>query len=480
MTPTQFLRILWARRLLVLTGVVLLAGLALAASLVLPRQYVAVAEVIVDLKAPDPVMGTALPQQALYGYMATQVEIVESERVARVVVDAMGLAESDRWNARWLEKTGGTKNLATWLPQRLQKGLDVRSSREGNIIRIGYRSNDPEEAARLANAFADAYLNTALALRVEPARQNAAFFEQQRNAAREVLEKAQTKLSAFQRQHGISSADERFDVEQTRLVELSSQLATLQGLVVDSRSRGAETAARGGAGNLPDVLDSRLVQKLRGDLAEAESRLQKARLQLGEAHPEIQRLLSETNSLRVKLDAEVERYAQGVRATGAINERRLAEVRKALEEQRAKVLRIRGLRDDLAVLQDDVQTARRNLETVAQRQVTTTLESQSRQTNAALLTAAMAPVDPHSPKRALNVVAGALFGFLLGAAAALLLEQRRRPVRAVVDLIEAIPGPMLVVVPGSGSRTRGSTLPRAGRLPPALAVGDPPLKGIGR
>jgi len=479
MTPIQFFRILWARRIIVLAGIVLLAGVALVVSLVLPRQYSAVAEVIVDLKAPDPVMGTALPQQALSGFMATQIEILESERVARAVVDAMGLAESQRWTERWMEETGGRNNLASWLPKRLQKGLDVRSSREGNIIRIGYRSTDPDEAARIANAFASAYLTTALALRVEPARQNAAFFEEQRAAARQVLEKAQGKLSAFQRQHGISSADERFDVEQTRLVELSSQLATLQGLVVDSRSRGAETATRGGAGNLPDVLDSRLVQKLRGDLAEAESRLQKARLQLGEAHPEIQRLESETSSLRSKLDAEVERYAQGVRTTGAINERRLAEVRRALEEQRSKVLKIRGLRDELAVLQDEVQTARRNLETVAQRQVTTTLESQSRQTNAALLTAAVAPVDPHSPKRALNVVGGALFGFLLGAAVALLLEQRRRPVRSVVDLMDAIPAPMLVVVPGSGSRGHGNTLPRAGRLLPQLST-ETPLEGIGR
>lgn len=478
MTPNQLLRILWARRLVVLAGVLLVAGLALIASLVLPKQYSATAEVIVDLKAPDPVMGTALPQQALAGYMATQVEIVESERVARAVVDALGLADSQTWQKRWDDETGGRKNLASWLPKRLQKDLDVRSSREGNIIRVSMRSGDPMEAARLANAFASAYLQTAIALRVEPARQNAAFFEAQRASARELLERAQARLSDFQRTNAISSADERLDIEQTRLVELSSQLANLQGLVADSQSRGA-AAAKGGAGSLPETLESRLVQKLRGDLAEADARLQKARLQLGEAHPEYQRLEAEAATIRTKLDAEVDRYAQGVRTTGAINERRLAEVRRALEEQRAKVLKIRGLRDELAVLQDDVQTARRNLETVAQRQVTTTLESQSRQTNAALLTPAVTPVEPASPKLVLNVAGGVLFGLLLGAAAALLLEQRSRPVRAVLDLVDAIPAPVLVVVPGTRGMGRSSTLPRASRLVPALP-GEPPLKGIGR
>lgn len=478
MTPNQLLRILWARRAVVLAGVLVVAGLAAIASLALPKRYAATAEVIVDLKAPDPVMGTALPQQALAGYMATQIEIVESERVARAVVDALGLTDSTLWQRRWDDETGGRKDFASWLPRRLQKDLDVRSSREGNIIRISMRSSDPREAARLANAFANAYLQTSIALRVEPAQQNAAFFESQRAQARELLERAQARLSQFQRSNAISSADERQDIEQTRLVELSSQLANLQGLVADSQSRGA-AAARGGAGALPETLESRLVQKLRGDLAEADARLQRAKLQLGEAHPEFQRLESEAATLRSKLDVEVERYAQGVRTTGAINERRLAEVRRALEEQRAKVLKIRGLRDELAVLQDDVQTARRNLETVAQRQVTTTLESQSRQTNVALLTPAVTPVEAASPKPVLNVAGGVLFGLLLGAAAALLLEQRSRPVRAVTDLIEAIPVPVLVVVPGGRGVGRASTLPRASRLAPALET-DGPFRSLGR
>lgn len=478
MTPNQFLRILWARRAIVLAGMLLIAGIALVASLLLPKQFSATAEVIVDLKAPDPVMGTALPQQALAGFMATQIEIVESERVARAVVDALALADSQAWQKRWMDATGGDRNFASWLPKRLQKDLDVRSSREGNIIRISVRSTDATEAARLANAFANAYLQTAIALRVEPARQNARFFDEQRGSARESLERAQARLSTFQRQNAISSADERLDIEQTRLVELSSQLAMLQGMVADSQSRGAATA-KGGAGALPETLESRLVQKLRGDLADADAKLQKARLQLGEAHPEFQRLESEAATLRTKLDAEVDRYAQGVRTTGAINERRLAEVRKALEEQRTKVLKIRALRDELAVLQDDVQAARRNLETIAQRQVTTTLESQSRQTNAALLTPAVTPVEPSSPRLVLNVAGGMLFGLLLGAAVALLMEQRLRPVRAVVDLVDAIPTPVLVVVPGARGMGRTSTLPRASRLVTAIAA-EPPLKELGR
>jgi succinoglycan biosynthesis transport protein ExoP len=478
MTPNQLFRILWARRIVVAIGIAVLAGTALLVSLIVPRQYAAVAEVIIDMRSPDPVMGTAVPQQAVQGMIATQVEILESERVARAVVDALGLDKSPRWLELWQKETGGAKDLRGWITPRLQKGLDVRSSREGNIVRVGYTATDPHEAARIANAFAAAYLEISVALRVEPARQNAAFFDERLAAARLEVERAQAKLSAYQRDKRIVSGDDRLDIEQTRLAALSAQLATMQGAVVDSRSRNVAASGRASAEGLADVLESRLVQKLRGDLSDAEARLQRMRLALGEAHPDVQRTESEIASIKSRLDAEVDRYAQGVRTTGAINERRLQEVTRALEEQRAKVLQLRGARAELGLLEDEVLQAKRNLETVSQRLVTTTMESQNRQTNSALLTAATPPVDPSSPKLAINVAGGVLFGMLLGSAIALAMEHRSRPVRSVVDLVEVLQVPVLVVVPGSDSRRRVSTLPRSDGLRP-IASHDGALRRIG-
>jgi hypothetical protein len=81
----------------------------------------------------------------------------------------------------------------------------------------------------MANAFVQAYMDTALALRVNPARQYSGFFDQQVKDARDALEKAQAKVSAFQKAKGIIATDERLDVENARLNELSSQLVAAAG-----------------------------------------------------------------------------------------------------------------------------------------------------------------------------------------------------------------------------------------------------------
>ena len=94
MTLQQFLTILRARWGTVLLLFSLTVGAAVAASLLLPKKYTAAAQVLVDVKSPDPVLGVLLPAQMLPGYMATQVDIVGSPKVALQVVDRLRIVEN--------------------------------------------------------------------------------------------------------------------------------------------------------------------------------------------------------------------------------------------------------------------------------------------------------------------------------------------------------------------------------------------------
>ena len=85
-------------------------------------------------------------------------------------------------------------------------------------------------AAALANAFVQAYTDTTLELRVDPARQYSGFFDSRAKAYRDNFEKAQDRLAQFQKEKGLLVTDERLDIETARLAELSSQLVGLQAL----------------------------------------------------------------------------------------------------------------------------------------------------------------------------------------------------------------------------------------------------------
>ncbi len=457
MTFGQFLAILRARYLAALLVLCVTVGTTLGVSLLLPKKYTATATVVMDLK-PDPVTAAMYGGMASPAMMATQVDVLQSDRVAQRVVRNLRLTENPNVRAQWMEDAKGKGSIEQWLGEVFQKSMDVKPSRESSVIAVSYKAPDPAFAAALANAFVQAYLETTLELRVDPAKQYSSFFDTRSKNARETLEHAQSKLSAYQNDKGIIATDERLDVETARLNELSSQLVGLQALSSESGSR--QVQARGAsADKLQEVLNNPLVAGLKADLSRAEARLQEMGSRLGDAHPQVLESKANIASLRSKVEAETQRVTGGVSVTNTINKQRESEVRASLEAQRSKVLKLKAVRDEAAVLIRDVESAQRAYETIVARFNQSSLESQNNQSNANVLTPASPPLEPSSPKTMLNLALSIFVGTLLAVGTALLRELMDWRVRSPQDVADAMGIAVIGVLPkrkgaGIGAKIR--------------------------
>ncbi|MBT9500179.1 MAG: chain length determinant protein EpsF [Burkholderiaceae bacterium] len=440
----QFLSILRARKWVALLIFVLTVATTLVISLLLPKQYVASASVVVDMKQ-DPLSG-AFPALMLPAFMATQVDIIQSDRVAQKVVRNLKLTENPQIRQQWQEATDGKGSIEQWLAETFQKFLDVKPSRESNVISVSYKSPDPRFAAGLANAFVQAYLDTVLELRVDPAKQYSNFFDTRSKEAREALEKAQARLSAFQNEKGIIANDERLDVENNRLNELSSQLVALQALQAESGSR--QSQAQGTSGDrLQEVLNNPIVSSLKVELARNEARLQELNAKLGDSHPQVVEIKANIAETKKRIDAEVGRVTGGVVISNTINRQRTAEIRASLEAQREKVLKLKGVRDEGSVIVRDVENAQRAYDAVLARLNQTSLESQSTQSNVNVLAQATPPAEPSSPKIFINTLLSIVVGAILAIGAAFALELMDRRVRVFDDIAAAVGLPVLGTMP---------------------------------
>lgn len=439
MTLQQFLLILRARWKVALLAFVLTVATTVTVSLLLPKQYTASAAVVVDVKSPDPVSGMMLQGMMAPGYMATQVDIINSDRVAQAVVKNLRMETSPAIQAQWQEATEGKGQLRDWLATLLQKNLDVKPSRESNVINVNYTGTDPEFAAAVANAFAQAYMDVNLELRVAPARQFAAFFDEQTKAARGKLEAAQQALSDYQQANGITSADERMDFETAKLNETSSQLTGVQALTTDSQSKRQSTKAD----TVAEVMQSPLVNGLKADIARLEAKLIEASGNLGKNHPQIQRTEAELAALKAQLDAETKKITASIDTTYQVGKQREAQLQSALATQKARVLLLNKQRDELNVLRRDIESAQRAFEIVSQRASQTNIESQANQTNIAVLNPASPPPEPSKPRVLLNTLISVFLGGFLAVGIALVLELMNRKVRSTDDLVEALELPVL-------------------------------------
>jgi chain length determinant protein EpsF len=461
MTFYQFLVILLARRRAIILTLLVTVGTTALISFVMPKTYTASTAVLVDSKGADPITGMMLPAQLLPGYMATQVDIITSHNVAVKVVDAFKLAEMPEAIEEFNEATQGEGSIRDWLADALVKDLDVKPSRESSVINISYSGRDPQFASELANAFAKSYIQTNLELKVEPARLQTAWFEEQIKNLRSAVEEAQKHLSDYQRETGIIAPDERLDVESARLAELSSQLVTAQAQTFDSESRQrqiADAAKKGRLEDLPDIQSNSLIQNLKAELARAEAKLAETAERSSPNHPQYQGLQAEVDSLKRKIGAEIQSAKGSISAVAAQAQRRESEIEKSLAEQKAKVLQLKQQRDTAVLLTREVESAQRAYDSARQRAEQIRLESQRNQTEIAVLNPAVPPLLPSKPKKLLNIAISIFLGSLLGIGLALLLELIDRRVRSSEDVSEGLGIPVLATFSNPQQQASGGVL----------------------
>lgn len=445
MTLNQIIAIFKARWLLFASIVAVTVVAAAIVTVLLPRQYTASASVVIDLKSPDPVAGMMMPGMLAPSYMATQVDIIQSERVARKVIAGLRLSENDNTRAAWQEATNGRGTVDDWLTKLLLDKLEVSPSRESNVLRLSYVAADPRFAAAIANAFVQAYIQTVLELRTEPAAQFNAMFETQSKQAQARLEQARRVLADYQRKHGILAIDERMDIENGRLADLSAQLVGIQSVAAESRYRAGQASAN--AERAPEVVNNSLVAGLRADKARQEARLQELQARFGDAHPivvETKASLSETTR---RINAETTRVAQSVGISSTINQAREAQLREALEKQRQKILDLKDKRGEMDVLLREVEAAQRAADGLQTRLTQTDLERQTTRTNVSVLKSASEPIEPSSPKTLLNLFLAVFVGTAMGLLTIFGMEFLNRKLRTEDDLLTVFDLPLLGSVP---------------------------------
>ncbi|MGH8547522.1 MAG: chain length determinant protein EpsF [Methylococcales bacterium] len=447
----QLIIILWSRRWIALLSLLLTVSTALVISLILPKQYSATASLVIDQRGVDPLTGLTLPVQLIPGYMATQVDIITSHNVARKVVRKLKLTDIAEIREEF-EESENTGDIGDWVADLLLENLEVTPSRESSLITVSFTSTEPRFATATANEFAEAYIQTNIELRAQPAKLNADWFDNQIEALRERLEKTQSVLSSYQQEQGIVAVDERLDLENARLVDLSRQLVESQVRTNElvSHQQPLKSSPRGRNGvssqSLQDVLANPLIQNLKAELARAEGKFAELSKRVGKNHPEYLQTQALVFNLRSKLDSEIRTVMESLSGSIAASRQRDEVLAANLAAQKAKVLELKKQRDAIAVLNREVENAQHAYDNFMQRSIQTRMESELSNTNIAVLNPAIPPQEPATPNLLLNMILSVFLGSLLGVGTALMAELFDRRVRAPFDIAEALELPVLSVI----------------------------------
>ena len=434
MSLIQFLRILMARRWIIIGSLLTCVVVALGVAKTLPERFPARARVILDILKPDPVTGQVLGGRDARGYVKTQIELIQDYRVAGDVVDKLGWPQNPAVIASWQASTGGVGDLRRWAAQRIIDNTKADLVEGSNILEITYEAPDPVVAKTAVSLLRDAYIDANLRFRTDSAGRTADWYFEQAERAQKALAAAETAKSKFEQDNGLVMNG-----------GVEAESATLSGL------QQALLTARGGQGAQQfeasrQATSSGVVDQLKMQLSTLNDQMGQAAEKLGIQHPTYQAMIARRSMLTSQLGKE----SAAARAAGAVqsgmSRKSVTDLESEYAAQKAKVLGMKGKLDQLAQLQREVELRRDQYEKSAARTADLRLQANVSESGLVILGDAIGTTTPSFPNWPQITALSVAFGFALGVALAIFTELLARRIRGSEDLSFAAKAPVLAVI----------------------------------
>jgi polysaccharide chain length determinant protein (PEP-CTERM system associated) len=472
-TPELILQIAWRRKWWILLPAVLIAGGAAAWTYRLPDTYKSDTLImVVPQRVPESYVRSTVTQSITDRLQSITQQILSRTRLERIIEDLN--LYPDRRKTMIMED----------IVESMRNEIDIQVVR-GDSFRVGFSSQDPRTAMRVAERLASLFIDESLRDREVLAEGTNQFLEAQLEEARRQLIDNEKKLEEYRRAHA-GQLPTQLEANMQGLHNTEMQIQALidstnrdkdRHLVLERAIADADAAESiaAPAPVLPAAPNAPLsaAQKL----AAARADLQALELRLKPEHPDVVRAKKRVDELQA--DADREALAQPVSPENAPAQSAEALRRNRLEEMKAELANLdqqiaaktqkeqdlRGVlgayqsrieatptrESELADLTRDygtLQTSYRNLLSKKQdSQISANLERRQIGEQFRILDAARLPSRPASPNRPRFYGLGVAAGFGLGLALAGLLEYLDRTMRSESDVRSALKVIVLATVP---------------------------------
>ncbi|MEA3275986.1 MAG: polysaccharide biosynthesis tyrosine autokinase [Pseudomonadota bacterium] len=403
-------------------------------------------------------------------FYQTQYELLQSRSLARRVIDQLGLQTSNSFSqedeASYLAglirelkaKISGSDTAQAPqepdLEELFLENLNVSPVKNSRLVRINYESPDPEEAAAIANAVADNFVNTTLERRFDASSYAKTFLEERIQQVRANLEDSERRLIAYAREREIVNLDDKLDILMQKLKEMSSQLVMAEAQRIEAEAEYQEMAEDDGAGNI-NVLESPVIQKLKERKAELESEYQEKLRIYKPGYPKMQQLQQQIAEIRQEIAQESASIGNSVRTTFEAKIRQEAKLQMRIGEIKDEILALQDRSTDYQTLKREVDTNRELYDGLLQRMKEIGVAAGIGTNNISIVDAAEVPRLKYKPSLTKNLAIAIALGLFGGVLLAFLFETLDDTVKTSEDVEKRVGAPVLGVIPLSHAKEHG-------------------------
>ncbi len=457
-----------ARKHLILIIGCFLAALAIgtALTLLMTPIYTAQATLQIDREAARVFNSEeVMPSEKGQGeeFFQTQYGLLRSRSLAERVVENLGLAQSDAsLRTLGVDPPPAAGTAADQAARRravalgtLQAGLSVSPVRGSRLVAVGFDSPNPIVAARVANGFAENFIQANLDRKFGSSSYAREFLEERIAQTKSRLEAAERQLVAYAANQQIININEPGEGTENNSTQslTSNNLVALNGALAEVRAErvAAEerwrSARSSGLMTLPEVLQNSSIQRLIEQRAVLNAEYQQKLNIYQPDYPEMVRLKAQIE----EADSQIQTIAENVRSSIRSQYEIAANQERSLQAQvtglTGDVLDLRDRSIQYNILQRELDTTRTLYEGLLQRYKEVGVTGGVTANNISIIDQATPPGSPSKPSLIRNILLSALVGLGLGIVAALVLEALDETIATPDDAESKLGVPVLGVVP---------------------------------
>jgi succinoglycan biosynthesis transport protein ExoP len=472
----DLLRIVLKHKWTLLMVLVVAAGIAGIRTLLQTPIYRSTVTLQIERVAPRVVNFNNEVEQDVYSdetvTLRTQYELLRSRTLAERVIDELNLDRNDTGKGRAAAKPAEAAEAPTTFVGRIVSGyhkltqpattdravlnregliggflgaMTVEPVRNSRLIKVHFDNTDPELAARIANATAQAYIAMGLERRTETASYAKTLLEDQIRQVKAKLEESERKLNQYAQGKQILTLDEKTNVINQTYTDFAAAVSKAEQERI--KAEAAYNEFRRSPETTPQVVDNKTIQVFKEQKAKLEIEYQQNLKTYKPDFPKMVQLRGQVAEADAQLKAEIASVAGTVRSQyeSALKQENL--LREKLAQTRKQVLQTQDSSIDLNLLKREVDTNRQLYDGLLQRLKQVGVSSGVATNNVSIVDAAEPPVFPFKPSLRGNIMVGLGIGLVLGLALILLLEYMDDSIRRPDDVEKMLGLPVMGVIP---------------------------------
>ena len=343
-------------------------------------------------------------------FLQTQYKILQSQSLAQRVIQALNLREhADFKSIQDKNPNKSETEIESMVITSFLKRLEITPVRNSYLLEVSFQSPDKSMSRRVVNAIADEYMYLSIDRRNESFALVRKWLDKQLGDMAGIVQEAQKKLYKFGQKTDIYTLEDKDNVIVQKFIDLSGLLTKAQAEKMAKEAQYQQIKAKGP--DAPLIVNNPLVASLRQQLVSEQAKVSAMRKVFRGDHPDLQAEQANLAEVKSRLDAEVRRTEESVKADYEAANRTENLLNDGFTAQKGQMVKLQDNLADFQILKRDAQTNEQLYQALLARVKEASIAGTMVPSNVAVIDPGRLPNKPFKPKTMPRSGPGSRFGF---------------------------------------------------------------------